>query len=65
MKLKKYKLIWRILTNPKNKQYGGHFNDSLSDVLLYALNNYAEKRGEGASDVLMYDSNYGKDLFVI
>lgn len=62
-KLKKWKLIWRLLFNPMNKEYGSRFNEQLSSVLLYALNNYSEKRGEGASEVLFYGNSYGKDLF--
>ena len=63
MKLRKWRLIWRLLFNPVNKKRGQRFNDHLSAVLLYALNNYSEKRGEGASDVLVYDNTYGRDLF--
>lgn len=56
MKINKWKLIWRLLTNKK-------FTIWFGLVVEYALNNYEEKRGDGASDVLIYDSYYGKDIF--
>lgn len=56
MKLKKWKLIFRLIFNKK-------FTNMFTDVILYALNNYSEKRGSGSSDVLFYDIEYKKDIF--
>ncbi len=61
MKLKRWKLIFRLLFNDES-EYGFDHNVHLSDVIAYALNNYESKRGDGASDVLLYDRTYGRDI---
>jgi hypothetical protein len=59
MKLDKWRLIWLILFNPRNAKYGNNHNTWLMHVINYALTHHSEKRGAGASDVLIYDlSNY-------
>ena len=63
MKLNKWKLIFRLIFNQKNKVHGGTFNEYFADVILYALNNYQEKRGSGSCDVFLYDVRWGKDIF--
>jgi hypothetical protein len=61
-KLNKWTLIWRLIFNPKT--YYGRHNFMLALVIEYALQNYEEKRGTGASDVLIYDMAYGRDIFL-
>ena len=56
MKLRKWKLIYRLIFDRK-------FTDLFKEVILYALNNYSEKRGNGSCDVLFYDTEYKKDIF--
>lgn len=38
------------------------FRQSLRDVLFYAFNNHHIRRGPGASDVVMFMSNYTNNI---
>ena len=57
MKLNKWKLIWLLMVDKKHTAW-------LGSVIEYALKNYEEKRGDGASDVLLYESIYGTNIFM-
>ena len=39
------------------------FRSALKETILYGLNNHEEKRGTGATDVLMFEHNYSNKLF--
>lgn len=46
-----FKVIWYIIFSKK-------FRYMFKNTVLYAINNYDEKRGDGASDVLLFKSYY-------
>lgn len=58
MKLNKWKLILMVLTDKK-------FTYWLGKTVEYAINNYELNRGEGASDVLLFEVLYGNKNILI
>jgi hypothetical protein len=53
--ISKWKLVYYILIDKR-------FFQELCSVLQYAINNYYEKRGDGASDVLFFESIHYKKI---
>ncbi len=48
------KFLWLLCQKP--------FRYWLKGTLFYAIDHYEEKRGEGASDVAIFNANYGKKI---
>ena len=55
-KMKRWKLIFRLIFNPKNHNFW------FEGLIRYALNNYEKNRGDGASDVLFYEEKFNRDI---
>ena len=49
-------IIWLSVTNKR-------FRFLLKSTLLYALNHFSDCRGDGASDVLLFQANYLDKIF--
>ena len=49
------RVLWLIITSKR-------FRAQFEGLIFYALINYAEKRGECASDVLMFSDYYANEI---